>query len=267
MDQPLLPHMPLQQSHTQGSIPIVHHMLRDRLPHARPGHFEHFFPSVQETEVVPDVQIARLEDELELMRVPAQNVLKLQMREARFFVFVVRREQGAGQIRMPADASYLIRGAGLHGDGRADGRLIQGVSVEAGYAANGHGRVAQMMIGRRGFFFEGLQGREDGHKCILALALKAVEALNLDGVVVEGVIGVWEQNLRGVVVWQADFPRGVVGVRGDVEGLVEAADRVDEDRAKKAFEDEGVKVVDVIAFVFDVGTGKIDDLYNSGGGR
>lgn len=265
MDQPLLSHNPLQQSSTQGSVSIMHHMLRDRLPDARPGHFQHFFAPVQEAEVVPDVQIARLEDELELVRVPAQNLLKLQMREARFFVLVVRREQGAGQIRMPADALYVIGGAGLHDDGRADGRLIQGVSVEAGYAANGHGRVAQMMIRVRGFVFEGFQRGEDGHKGILALAFETVEALNLDGVVVEGVIGVWKQNLRGVVVWQADFTRGVVGVRGDVEGLVGAADRVDEDRAKEAFEDESIKVVDVIAFVFDVGTGKIDDFYDSGG--
>lgn len=58
-----------------------------------------------------------------------------------------------------------------------------------------------------------------------------MEAHDLGGVVVEGVVGV-RKNLRGVVVGHTDFADGVLRVRGDVEGSVLAADRVHENRAE-----------------------------------
>ena len=74
--------------------------------------------------VIPDIQIARLEDELELMRLSSQNLLKLQVCEARLLVVVIRRKQRACQIGVPAHAFDLAGVSRLQRDGHVGSCLV-----------------------------------------------------------------------------------------------------------------------------------------------
>ena len=91
MDQPALVHTrPLQRLDVKGPIPILHHLFRHRLPDPGPRRLHHALPAVQQAEIVPDVQIAGPEHELQLMRLAAQDLLEAQVREPRFGVRAVR---------------------------------------------------------------------------------------------------------------------------------------------------------------------------------
>lgn len=95
---------------------------------------------------------------------------------------------------------------------------------------------------------------------VKACAFETLEAHDLNGVVVEGVVDVGRKDLCGVVVWQANFTCGVKIVGRDVESRVGATDGTIEDGGKESPEHFGVDVVDVVAFVFEAGLGKIDNL-------
>lgn len=88
---------------------------------------------------------------------------------------------------MPAYALHLI-GAGLHSDRRVDGRLVQGVPVEAGHTANSYRCVTQMMVRLWGLFFEGLKSREWGCPGIQACTFKTIKTLELDRVIIKSAI-------------------------------------------------------------------------------
>ncbi len=185
------------------------------------------------------------------------------MREASLFVGVIRREERASEVGMPAEALHLV-GAKLHGDGHIDCGLVQRLAVEARHAAKGHGGVAQMLIGFGGFLLQCLQCGEGRGPCVEACAFETVEARDLNRVVVEGVVDVRKENLSGVVIWLADVTCGVMVVGRDVESRVGATDGMIEDGGKETFEDFGVDVIDVIAFVFKIGLWKITILMNLG---
>ena len=85
----------------------------------------------------------------------------------------------------------------------------------------------------------------------------------MDGVVVEGVVCVGEQDLRGVVVRQPYLAGGIVSMGCDVEALVSAAHWMNEDRAEESLKDNSVEVVDVVAFILHVGFRQIDNFYNA----
>lgn len=155
---------------------------------------------------------------------------------------------------MPADSLCAVGCAGVGGEGSVDGGLVEGIAVEAGDAAEGHGGGVQVGEEVWVFGFEGGEGGEEGHPCVFALAFEAVESLDLDRVVVEGVVGVGEEELGGVVVCEAEGAVGVGAVGGDVEGGVGAADGVDEGAAEEGFEDEGVEVVGVGALGLERGS-------------
>ena len=89
MDQPPLIHVPLQCLHVQRPIPIVHDLFRHRLPDARPRHLQNPLPPVQQPEIVPDVEIPRLEDETQLMGVATEDLLEASVREPGVLVLAV----------------------------------------------------------------------------------------------------------------------------------------------------------------------------------
>ncbi len=165
------------------------------------------------------------------------------MREASLFVGVIRREERASEVGMPAEALHPV-GARLHGDGRIDCGLVQRLTVEARHAANDHGGVAQMLIGFRGFLLQCLQCGEGRGPCVEACVFEAVEAHNLNRVVVEGVVDVRKEKLSGVVIWLANFTCGVMVVGRDVECRVGATDGIIEGGGKETFEDFGVDVIE-----------------------
>ena len=168
---------------------------------------------------------------------------------------------------MPPYALDLLGKARLNSHGRVDGRLVERVAVEAGDAADGHGGVAEVAVevGKLGSKLG--EGGEGGDPGVFAPAFEAVEALDLVRGVVEGVVGMGEEELRGVVVGYADGPFGVVAVGGDVEGLIGATDRMDEDASKQSLQHEGIDVVPVVALVFHIRLGEIDYLHDSGRAR
>ena len=73
----------------------------------------------------------------------------------------------------------------------------------------------------------------------------------------------WEEQLRGIIVGYANCPFGIVPVGGDIESLIGATDRMNEDTSKESFKHESVDVVLVVSFVFKVRLWKIDDFHNS----
>ena len=131
MDQPPLVNMLLQCLNVKSSITIVDDLFRNSLPNAGPRHFQDTLPPVEQTEIVPDVKIPRLEDELQLMGIAAQNLLEALVRQASFLVFAVRGQQRPRQVRMPSHAFDLVWKPRLRGYGRVDGRLVQRIAVEA----------------------------------------------------------------------------------------------------------------------------------------
>jgi len=145
------------------------------------------------------------------------------VREASLFVGVIRREERASEVGMPAEALHPV-GARMHGDGRIDCGLVQRLAVEARHAANGHGGVAQMLIGFRGFLLQRLQCGEGRGPCVEACVFETAEAHDLNRVVVEGVVDVRKENLSDVVVWLANFTCDVMVVRRDVESRVDSID-------------------------------------------
>lgn len=100
------------------------------------------------------------------------------MREASFFVGVLRRKERAGEVGMPAEALHLV-GARVHGDGSIDCGLVQRFAVEARHTANSHWGVAQVLVGFRGFLLQRLQCGEWRGPGVQACALKTVEAHDL----------------------------------------------------------------------------------------
>ena len=164
---------------------------------------------------------------------------------------------------MPAHALDSVGKPRLRRDGRVDGGLVQRGAVEAGDAADGHGVVAQVVVEGRVLGAQGGEGGEDGDPGVFAPAFEAVEALDLVRGVVEGVVGVRQEQLGRVVVGDADGALGVFAVGGHVEGLVGAADGVDEDAAEEPFQYPGRQVVAVVSLVLKVWRGEIDYLYDS----
>ena len=63
MHQPLLIDAFPQPRDLQRAIPIRNDLLRHRLPDPRPRHAQHALPAVQDGEIVPEVEIAGLEDD------------------------------------------------------------------------------------------------------------------------------------------------------------------------------------------------------------
>lgn len=244
----------------------MHNLLRHGLPNTRPWRLHCLLAPVHEAEIIPDIEIPRLESQLQLMRVPTQYLLEPQMRETSVLVGVVWRKERAGEIGMPAEALHLIS-ARLHGDGRIDCGLVQRLAVEARHSAHGHGDTAQVLIGIGGFLLQRLQGGEGRGPGVQACAFETVKAHDLDGVVVESVIDVGKKDLCGIVVWQANFACSVVVVGRDVESRVGATYGMMEDGGKEAFKHFGVDIVDVIAFVVEIGLWKVnnlDDTYTEG---
>ena len=207
-----------------------------------------------------------MQDERQLVGVAAHHLLEAAVRQPRVRVLAVRRQQRARQVGVPAHALDLVRAARIRGQGRVDGGLVEGGAVEAGDAADGHGGVAQVVVKGGEFALEGREGGGRGDPGVFATAFEAVEALDVVRGVVEGVVGVREEQLRGVVVGDAEGAFGVFAVGGDVEGLVGAADGMDEDAAEEALQDEGVEVVFVGSLFFEVRGGEVDDFHNSGRG-
>lgn len=263
MDQPPLVHVPLQHVNMKGPVAIVHDLFGDRLPDARPRHLEDALPPVEQAEVVPEVEIARLQDERQLVVVAAHDLLEAPVREPGPGVLAVGRQQRARQVRVPARALELAREARVRGQGRVDGGLVEGVAVEAGDAADGHGGVVQVVVEIGELLPKVCEGGLDGDPGVFALSFQAVEALDLVGGVVEGVVGMREEQLGGVVVGYAHCPFGVFAVGGDVEGLIGAANGVDEDTSKEAFEHESVDVIPVVSLVLEIRRRKMDDFDDS----
>ena len=281
MNQPLLPNPPLrQQLHAQGPIPILHHLLRHRLSDPGPRRLRNPLPSMQQPEIVPHVQIARLEIQVELVRRAAEDALELQVRAPGGLVGDVGGQERAGQVRVPAETLegvgrgfcfffaifFAVFLAGrVRGYGDVDDGLVErDAGVEARQAAHCRGRTVEVGIQRRVFLAHGVQGGGDADPGVVAGAFEAVEAHYLDGVFEEGVVAVGEEELRGIVVGDAEAAGGVVGVGRDVEGLVVAADRVDVDGGEEAFEDVGDKIVVVGAFGGEGGDGEVGDLDDAG---
>ena len=86
---------------------------------------------MQQAEIIPDSEIARLEDELQLVGFGAHDLLKALVSEASFLVVVVRGQQRPRQVRMPSNALDLVWKSRLWSDGNIDGRLINRIAVEA----------------------------------------------------------------------------------------------------------------------------------------
>lgn len=90
MDKPSLVNILLQHIHVKSSITIMDNLFRNSLPNANPRHFQDALPSMEQTEVVPDIKIPRLKDEFQLMSITAHNPLKPLMRNASLLVLVIR---------------------------------------------------------------------------------------------------------------------------------------------------------------------------------
>ena len=267
MHQPLLIDPRPKPLDLQSSIPIRDDLLGHRLPNPGPRHTKDPLPTVQDGEIVPDVEIAGLQHELQLVRVPTEDLLQLGVRGPRGVEGVEGGEDGAGEVRVPADALDL-RGAGVRGDGGVDGGLVERGIVVVYDAADRHGGGGQRLEQVGAFSPQGVEGLQTGDERVFALAFEAVPALDLDRVLIMRVVDVRQQDLAGVVIRQAGCFLGVfLVVRGHVEGLVAASARVLEHGAEDLFEHLGHQRVGLVAFGLHVRSRKARDLDNSRIGR
>ena len=194
---------------------------------------------MQNRKIIPDIQIARPQVDLQLMRIPAQNLLQLRVRRPRGLERVKGGDDRAGEVRMPADALHL-RGAGVHAHGRVHGLLVERGVVVMDHAAHRHGSREQRLEQMGVFVEQGVERLHAGDEGVFALAFEPVPALDLDRVLVVRVVDVGQQDLAGVVVRQPGGSLGVFFVvRGHVEGFLAAAPGVLEDGAEDLFEHLG----------------------------
>ena len=142
MTQPITINMSLEHIDAQRPVSVMNDVLRHRLANTRTRRGQNLFSAMHEPEVVPDVQVSRLQHNLELVAWTPHDLLKLLMREPMGFVVGIRAAQVASQVRMPAHALHAIRIARVHGDSRISGGLIQRLAVEFGHTPERYGSVA-----------------------------------------------------------------------------------------------------------------------------
>ena len=99
---------------------------------------------MQDGKIVPDIEIARLQENLDLVRIAAHDLLQLLVRGACLVEFVERRDEGAGEVSVPSDALDL-RCARVHRHGCVYYTLVQGWIVVVHDTADGHGGFGQCL--------------------------------------------------------------------------------------------------------------------------
>ena len=222
---------------------------------------------MQDTVVVPHVQVTGPELDAELEVSAAQHVLVGAVRRPRPLELRIRHQQRARQVGMPTHAPHPTA-AGSQSHCRVDAGLVHGrvvvrrdAAADDGGGGEGRGELGRLRAQR-------LERSERAHERVDADALEPVPALHADRVGVVGVVAVREEELRGVVVGQAGAAGGVRRVvRGHVEGPVGAAERVHEDGAEEALERRGDEGVGLGALERHVRRGRGDDAHDSGAVR
>ena len=90
MYKPTLVDMALQQIYMKRPITIMDNLVRNDLPDTRPWDPQDALNAIQQAKIIPDVEIARLEDELQLVGFAAHDLLEALVGEASFLVVVVQ---------------------------------------------------------------------------------------------------------------------------------------------------------------------------------
>lgn len=200
MNKPLFIHDVLQPPDIHSAEPIQQDLLRHRLPQRRPRHVQDALPTVQDAEIVPQVEVPGLQHRGQLMGGPAHDVLEFLMREAGLRVGVEGGKERAGEVWVPADALDAVVGTGVHGDGGVDGGLDERGVVELGDPPDRHGRGAELLEQAGALFLECGERGPRGDERVFALAFQSIKPLDPGWAAVMRVIHVWEENLVGVVI-------------------------------------------------------------------
>ena len=108
MHEPPLVDIALQEIHMKTPISIMDILFGNGLPDPLLWDHQDALQAMQQAEMIPDVEIARLEDELQLVGFAAHDLLKALVGEASFLVVIVRGQQRPGQVRIPSHALDLV---------------------------------------------------------------------------------------------------------------------------------------------------------------
>jgi hypothetical protein len=76
--------------HLHGTVLVNHNLLRYSLAHHRSGNFQNAIPAMQDPEIVPDEEIARLHHKAKEVSIPAHDFLERPVGSSSFLEVVIR---------------------------------------------------------------------------------------------------------------------------------------------------------------------------------
>ena len=222
---------------------------------------------MQDPVIIKEIHIARHEPHPELMRIPIRDLLERAVRSQRLWELRKGAEQRAREMRMPAEAVDLLREARRrYGDSRGSGLVLRR-GVHMGRAADSQRGSEERCDELRLLVFQCAQDSRTRDEGVFAVAFQRIEADDAAGQLVEGLVDVGEQELRGVEVGQHLALLDVLlDVRRHVIGQVRAAPRVHKDAAEDLLEDLCHEGVFALALVRDKRRREVGDFQDPGEG-